>query len=553
MMNPTATGGQLLLKCLQSLGAKLCFGVPGESYLAVLDALHDAQGELDFIGCRHEGGAAFMAESYAKLTGNPGVCLVTRGPGATNASIGIHTAMQNSSPLVLLIGQVGTGMRGREAFQEIDYRAYFGCIAKWVVEIDDAKRIPELLARAWSTALSGRPGPVVVSLPENMLTENTQQKPCRPIVVAEPAPGHDDIVALADKLHGAQKPLLLIGGGRWKSDGLRLLKNFAEQHALPVATVFRFHDLFDNYSDSYVGDAGVGMSLSLKQMLTDADVILAVGVRMGEMTTAEYTLLNVPNPACTLIHVHPSADELGKIYAPDLPIQAGPNQLFTSLQTVALNSQPWKQWTQTARQAYLDGFAATVQPGAVDMFQVINHVQERLPPDAIITHGAGNFTAWPDRFMKYGADQRLLAPQSGAMGYGLPAAIVAKIVHSDKTVLCFAGDGDLQMNIQELGTAMQVDARPIVLILNNSTYGTIRMHQERHYPGRVIGTDIVNPDFVTLAGAYGFHSERVISTDEFIGAFERALASPAGAVIELVIPAEASTPTLTLSQIRDDS
>jgi acetolactate synthase-1/2/3 large subunit len=550
MMNSTATGGQLLVKCLQSLGAQLCFGVPGESYLAVLDALHDAQGELEFIGCRNEGGAAFMAESYGKLTGNPGVCLVTRGPGATNASIGIHTAMQNSSPLLLLIGQVGTNMRGREVFQEIDYRAYFGSIAKWVVEIDDAERIPELLARAWSTALSGRPGPVVVSLPENMLIAITGQKPCRPIVVPEPAPSHDDIVALTDKLRGAQRPLLLVGGGRWKSAGQRLLKEFAERHTLPVASVFRFHDLLDNYSDSYVGDAGVGMSSALKLMLAEADVILAVGVRMGEMTTAEYTLLEVPNPACTLIHVHPSAEELGKIYAPDLPIQAGPNQLFISLKTVAIDTQPWKKWTQLARQAYLDGFAALVQPGAVDMFSVINHLQECLPSDAIITHGAGNFTAWPDRFMKYGADQRLLAPQSGAMGYGLPAAIAAKKVHPDKTVLCFAGDGDIQMNVQELGTAMQVGARPIILILNNSTYGTIRMHQERHYPHRVIGTDIVNPDFVTLARAYGFHAERVVSTDEFVGAFERAMASPAGAVIELVIPAEASTPTLTLKQIQ---
>lgn len=552
MTHTPISGGHLLVRCLQSLGARVCFGVPGESYLDVLDALHDSSGELDFKLCRNEGGAAFMAESYGKLTGIPGLCLVTRGPGATNASIGVHTALQNSSPMILLIGQVGTGLLGREAFQEIDYVSFFGSVAKLAIQIDRVDRIPELIARAWSTALSGRPGPVVVSLPEDMLVSSSTSQPCKPVSIPEAAPRQSDIDELTSLLNSAARPLIIVGGGSWSSEAKRALQLFAEHNCLPVLSAFRFNDLIDNYSDCYIGNAGVGMAASIKKTVADADVIVAIGARLGEMTTAEYSLLQVPQPSTRLVHAHASDKELGKIYTADLAIHSGPNQMAFALQSVQLDCR-WQSWTHSARQAYLDGFRLPVQPGPVDMVAVTASIQQRLPDDVIVTNGAGNFTVWPNKFLKYGPDQRLLAPQSGAMGYGLPAAIAAKIVAPEKVVICFAGDGDFQMNCQELGTAMQCDARPIVLLLNNGTYGTIRMHQERHYPGRISATDLVNPDFVALARSYGFHAETVNETSNFEAAFDRALASRRGALIELIISAEAITPYETLSQIRDSA
>ncbi len=490
-----------------------------------------------------------MAEAYGKLTGQPGICMVTRGPGATNASIGVHTAMQNSTPMILFVGQVGTDVRGREVFQEIDYQAYFGSIAKWVVEIDEVDRIPELMSRAWTTALSGRPGPVVVALPENMLTSQTDVKPCKAVRISEPAPSTADIAELASNIKSAKKPLVLIGGGGWNAEGCIAIKHFAENNDLPVAVAFRFHSLFDNHSDSYIGEAGVGMAPALQAIIRVADLILAIGIRFGEMTTAAYTLLNVPHCQATLIHAHASDRELGKIYAADLSIHAGPNQLAAALKDLNIPGER-QQWRDRTRQTYLDGFDAPVQPGNVDMVEISRYLRETLPDDAIVTNGAGNFTTWPNKFLQFGADQRLLAPQSGAMGYGLPAAIAAKLVEPDTTVLCFAGDGDFQMNCQELGTAMQANARPIVLVLNNGTYGTIRMHQEKHYPNRVSATDLVNPDFVTLAKAYGLHAETVNETEAFAAAFTRALNSETGALLELIISKEGITPRQTLSQIR---
>ncbi|MFK7893249.1 MAG: thiamine pyrophosphate-dependent enzyme [Granulosicoccus sp.] len=550
MSGKNNTGGHLLVQCLRSLGVTRGFGVPGESYLDVLDALHDNKEFIQFTLCRNEGGAAFMAEAYGKLTGSPGICLVTRGPGATNASIGVHTAMQNSTPMLLFIGQVGSTMRGREAFQEIDYHAFFGSIAKLVVEIGDVDRIPELVSRAWSRALSGRPGPVVIALPDDMLTRRSSTQPCRPVRIPEPAPGHAEIEALSARLLTAEKPLILVGGGAWNTQGSHAITHFAERHGLPIASAFRFNDLIDNHSESYVGDAGVGMRASLKAAIAESDLILAIGIRFGEMTTAEYTLLNVPNPACTLIHSHPSDAELGKIYSADIPIHAGSNQMSLALDKISLGEKHWGCRTRELRQAYLDSFALGEQDSPVDMVSVIRTVQDHLPENAIVTNGAGNFAAWPNRFLKYGAAQRLLAPQSGAMGYGLAAAVAAKVVAPDRTVLCFAGDGDFQMNLQEMGTAMQADARPVVLILNNGSYGTIRMHQERDYPDRVFGTDLHNPDFVKLAQAYGFHAERVERTDQFADAFHRAITAGNGAVLELMVSTDASTPTQTLSQIR---
>lgn len=552
MNNKDISGGHLLVQSLQALGARKCFGVPGESYLDVLDALHDTQGELDFVLCRNEGGAAFMAEAYGKLTGQPGICMVTRGPGATNASIGVHTAMQNSTPMILFVGQVGTDQRGRELFQEIDYQAFYGSVAKWVVEIDDVERIPELLSRAWSTALSGRPGPVVIALPENMLTSTTQVAPCRPVRIAQPAPSAQNLKDAATLLNQAKKPLVIIGGGGWNAEGRADIQAFCESNDLPVTVAFRFHDLIDHHSACFIGEAGVGMSPALQSVIKAADVILAIGVRFGEMTTGAYTLLDVPYPKATLIHVHPSDRELGKVYASNLPIQASPNTMAASLKALVLSGD-WKAWQQRCRKPYLESFDAPEQPGLVDMAAIMKHLRGCLPDDAIITNGAGNFATWPNRFFQFGPKHRLLAPQSGAMGYGVPAAIAAKIVEPNRTVLCFAGDGDFQMNCQELGTAMQANAQPVILILNNGTYGTIRMHQERHYPERVSGTDLHNPDFVALAKSYGFHAERVSATSEFEAAFTRALASKTGAVLELMIATEALTPRQTLSQIRQQS
>lgn len=543
------SGGQLLVECLLALGATKAFGVPGESYLAVLDALHDTRGRLDFVLCRHEGGAAFMAAAWGKLTGAPGICMATRGPGATNAAIGVHTAMQDSAPMILFVGQVGTDMRGREAFQEIDYPAMFGSVAKWTVEIDDADRIPEILSRAWITATAGRPGPVVIALPEDMLASLTDAAPLTvPARVAEPAPAADTMAEVRAMLSGARRPLILAGGCNWTTEGRTALGSFAEASDIPVVVALRFQDCFDNFSPVYAGEAGVGMPPHVRGLIRDADVILAINVRFGEMTTDGYTLLDVPVPASALIHVHASDREIGKVYQPALGVVAGPNAFAAALSPVAGG---WGDWRAKARAAWEDGFDAPAQPSPVDMVAATAHLRDVLPPDAILTHGAGNFAVWPDKFFRFGPRARLLAPQSGAMGYGLPAAIAARLAHPGRTVVCFAGDGDFQMTGQELATAAQARAQPVVLVLNNGIYGTIRAHQERHYPGRVSGTTMENPDFVMLARAYGFHAERVERTADFPSALARALASPTGALLDLWIAAEALTPRQTLSQMRD--
>ncbi|MDP8250760.1 thiamine pyrophosphate-dependent enzyme [Pseudochrobactrum saccharolyticum] len=541
-------GGQLLVESLIALGAHKSFGVPGESYLAVLDALHDTKGKLDYILCRNEGGAAFMAAAYGKLTNTPGICFVTRGPGATNASIGVHTAMQDSAPMLLFIGQVGTDMTGREAFQEIDYRAMFGTVAKWAVQIDQVERIPEILARAWTVATTGRPGSVVIALPEDMLTSLTDKAPLTaPAKIASPAPQTETMATAQQMLKAAKKPVILMGGTNWTETGRAALQSFAEQSDIPVVAAFRYQDQFDNFSSAFIGEAGVGMLPHVKALIRDADLILAINVRFGEMTTDGYTLLNVPVPQQKLIHVHPSDAEIGKIYVPDLGVHACPSSFAQSLQPV---SGAWADWRKAARDAYLASFDAPAQPSPVDMVAVMTYLRDRLPEDVILTNGAGNFTVWPNKFAKFGTKARLLAPQSGAMGYGVPAAIAAKVAKPERMVICFAGDGDFQMNCQELGSAMQAGAQPIILILNNGIYGTIRAHQEKHYPARVSGTTMENPDFVTLAKSYRFHAERVETTADFAAAFERAAASKTGAVLELNISPEALTPRQTLSQMR---
>jgi acetolactate synthase-1/2/3 large subunit len=541
-------GGQILVQSLLGLGATKAFGVPGESYLAVLDALHDTAGRLDYVLCRQEGGAAFMAAAWGKLTGNPGICMVTRGPGATNAAIGVHTAMQDSAPMILFVGQVGTDMRGREAFQELDYRAVFGSMAKWVVEVDRVERIPELLSRAWTVALSGRPGPVVVALPEDMLTSLSDVAPLTsPVRIAEPAPEADALAKALALLTAAKRPLLMLGGCNWTTTGRTALQAFAEASDMPTLAAFRYQDQFDNHSPVYAGEAGVGMPPHVKRLIREADVILALNLRFGEMTTDGYTLLDVPTPKQALIHVHASDAELGKIYRPAIGLQAGPNAFAAALSPVA---GPWSEWRETARADYLASLELGPLPSPVDMGICTAHLRDVLPADAIVTNGAGNFAVWPNKFLQYGPGSRLLAPQSGAMGYGVPAAIAAKVAHPDRLVVCFAGDGDFQMTSQELATAKQANAQPVILILNNGIYGTIRAHQEREFPARVSGTDMVNPDFVALAQAYGFHAERVETTDDFPAAFARAIASPSGAVLDLAIAAEALTPRASLSAIR---
>lgn len=545
----TRTGGALVVDCLMALGATKAFGIPGESYLAVLDALHDTRGRLDFVLCRHEGGAAFMASAWGKLTGKPGICLVTRGPGVTNAAIGIHTAMQDSAPMLVLVGQVGTDMIGREAFQEIDYPAVFGSMAKWAVQIDRADRIPEILARAWKTAVTGRPGPVVIALPEDMLTSQTDTPPLTgPAEIAEPAPLPAALDKALTMLAGARRPLILTGGCTWTAQGKAALQRFAEASDIPVLAAFRFQDCVDNTSPVYAGEAGVGMPTHVRRLIAECDLLLAVNVRFGEMTTDAYTLLRVPQPEQVLIHVHASDAEIGKIYQPQLGIQAGPNAFADALRPV---TGPWADWRRAARAGFLASMQAPAQPSPVDMVAVMDHLRATLPEDAILTNGAGNFAVWPNKFFAFGPKARLLAPQSGAMGYGLPAAIAAKVAHPRRTVVCFAGDGDFQMTCAELATAAQAGAQPIVLVLNNGIYGTIRAHQERNYPARVSGTTMQNPDFVMLARAYGFHAERVGATGDFAAAFGRAMQSRTGALLDLDISPEALTPRQTLTQMRE--
>ena len=542
-------GGQLLVDCLQTLGARHGFGVPGESYLAVLDGLHDAKGAFDFVLCRNEGGAGFMSAAYGKLTGTPGLCFVTRGPGATNASIGVHTAMQDSAPMILFVGQIDTRTREREVFQEVDYRAMFGPIAKWVTEIEHVERIPELVARAWATAVSGRPGPVVVALPENVLGAETDLAPItRPLVIPEPHASGASITNVREALSTSERPVILIGGCGWSDAGSDALARFAGESNIPVIAAFRYQDRYDNNLPSYAGEAGVGMLPQVRETLAESDTILAVGVRFGEMTTDNYTLFDLPEMRQRLIHVHRSSGEIGKIYRPDIAIQSGSNAFAMALAETPVPHDP--AWMAGARARYEASFDLPQQPGPVDMAAITRMVQDRMDNDAILTNGAGNFSIWNNKYIRYGASQRLLAPQSGAMGYGLPAAIAAKVMHPDRQVICFAGDGDFQMNCPELGTAMQAGAAPVVLIVNNGSYGTIRMHQEKHFPRRVSGTELRNPDFSVLAQSYGFHGEKVEKTDDFAAAFERALASPTGAVLDIVTGSEPLTPRATLTQIR---
>ena len=540
-------GGKLLVDCLEVLGATRGYGVPGESYLTVLDGMY--QSGMTFVNCRNEGGAGFMAAAHGKLTGEPGLCFVTRGPGATNASIGVHTAMQDSAPMILFVGQIDTKTRDREMFQEVNYRAFFGDMAKWVTEIEDVERIPEIVSRAWATALSGRPGPVVVALPEDVVSAETETEPfssgpALPVPTAPP----DVLEGIRAAINLSKRPVILAGGGGWTDEGRRALEGFAQQANIPVVAAFRYQDVFDNNVPTYAGEAGVGILPGVRETLAKSDLILAINIRFGEMTTDNHSIFDLPEMRQTLIHSHASARELGKIYQPDIAVQSCPNRFAMALEDQVI-SGGWAKWTAEARGRYEAGFDLPELPGPVRMADVMAYLRGRLEDDAILTNGAGNFSIWNNKYFRYGRDQRLLAPQSGAMGYGVPAAVMAKGLFPERQVVCFAGDGDFQMNGQELATAMQMGVGPVVLILNNGTYGTIRMHQERHFPNRVSGTDLENPDFVALARAYGMLGEKIERTEDFAPAFERALSHRAGAVLEITIATEALAPRLTVADL----
>jgi acetolactate synthase-1/2/3 large subunit len=557
----TRTGGQILVDALQTHGTDTIFGVPGESYLAVLDALHDAP--IRFITNRQEGGAAFMAEAYGKLTGRPGICFVTRGPGATNASIGVHTAFQDSTPMILFIGQVGNDFVEREAFQEIDYRRMFGQMAKWVAQIDRADRVAEYVARAFQVATSGRPGPVVLALPEDMLVTNATVADARPYQPAQASPSADQITQLRAMLASAARPIVLLGGAGWNADACEDIRRFAERNRLPVACAFRFQDLLDNRHEHYVGDVGIGINPKLAARIKESDLILAIGPRLGEMTTGGYTLLEAPRPRQTLVHVHSGAEELGRVYQADLMINSGMPQIAAALADMApVAATAWENTVAAARAelatwqeeppVFKDGTAR------MNLWQVVRTLQAELPADTILTNGAGNFASWAHRFWRYGGFRTQLAPTSGAMGYGVPAGIAARIVEQShgqpRTVLTFAGDGDFLMNGQELATAVQYEAGVLFIVFNNSTFGTIRMHQEREYPARVSGTNLQNPDFAALARAYGAYGETVETTKEFAAALKRAqdhiATSRLPALIELRYEANLITPNATLDSIR---
>jgi len=551
--------GHALVEALIAQGVHTCFGVPGESFLAVLDGFHEYRDAIRFIACRQEGGAAFMAEAQGKLTGRPGICFVTRGPGATNASIGVHTAFQDSTPMILFVGQVASDQRDREAFQEIDYRQMFGPgtlgLAKWVGEVHSADRLPEYLARAFHTALQGRPGPVVLVLPEDMLTTLTHAPVLPRVVPAQAWPAPGALRDLRSLMLAAERPFLMAGGPGWDAEACKALQRFAENWQLPVGCGFRFQDTFDNQHPLYAGDVGIGINPKLTERVRQADLVIALGLRLGEMTTAGYTLLKPPRPAQKLVHIHPGPEELGRVYAADLMLQASMSAAAKALE--ALTAPPLLTWAGQAEQAHADYLGNLVAPAVapLDMAVVVKTLQASLPADTVFTNGAGNYSGWLHRYCRYPGLQHhgrtQLAPTSGAMGYGFPAAVAAALLFPQRTVLNIAGDGDFLMTGQELATATGYGARKLLcVVVDNGTYGTIRMHQEREYPGRVSGSDLFNPDFAALARAYGWHAEFCDRTEDFAPALARALAAGRPALIHLKLDSDVITSRGTLSAIR---
>jgi acetolactate synthase I/II/III large subunit len=552
-MTSARHGGRILVDQLRIHGVDHAFCVPGESYLPVLDALYEYRNAIRLITCRHEGGAANMAEAYGKLTGNPGICLVTRGPGATNASIGVHTAFQDSTPMILFIGQVGNDFVEREAFQEIDYRRMFGQMAKWVAQIDRAERIPEYIARAFQVATSGRMGPVVLALPEDTLSSVVTVADARAYQHGQaigPAPQTQALARVSELLSNAERPFVIAGGSGWSTAACANLQRFVETQNLAIGCAFRFQDVFDNAHPNYAGDVGIGINPKLAERIRNADVLLVIGPRLGEMTTSGYSIIEAPIPKQTLIHVHAGAEELGRVYQADVMINATVSSFAgaiaamprvtranTNASDANADYRAWQQRKET--------------PGHVQMWDVMQHLEAVLPADAILTNGAGNYATWVHRFHRYRGFRTQLAPTSGAMGYGVPAAIAAKALYPQRTVVAFAGDGCFLMTGQELATAVQEKLNVIFIVVNNNMYGTIRMHQEREFPAHVHGTALVNPDFAAYARAFGAHGELVEATADFAVAFERAQQANKPALIEIRIDPEAISPNITLQAIRD--
>ena len=569
VVKPTQMGGHLLVECLIAQGVTHAFGVPGESYLAVLDGFHKYQDQIQFVTCRQEGGAAFMADAQGRLTGRPGVCFVTRGPGATNASIGVHTAFQDSTPMVLFVGDVASDTRDREAFQEVDFCAFFGPstkgMAKRVERIDDAKRIPEYVARAFATAMNGRPGPVVLVLPEDMLTHEVASRPLPKLEPVEAWSDPGSLRQLREMLLSAQKPFVIAGGGAWTTQSAQALQRFAENWQLPVGNAFRFQDTFDNFHPLYAGDVGIGINPKLAQRIKESDLIIAIGPRLGEMTTSGYTLLEVPKPKQKLVHIHASAEELNRVYHADLAICATMNAAARSLEVLtAPPNVPWTDWAQQANADYvantqaqaLAGLPTDSANGLVNMPEVVAALQRHLPADAVLTNGAGNFASWIHRYYKHHGLSKgyktQLAPTVGAMGYGVPAGVAASVL-TGRVAFTIAGDGDFLMNGQELATATQHGAKSIVVLLNNGMYGTIRMHQERDFPTHNMGSNLNNPHFADLAKAYGYEGIRISKTEEFEPALIAALARNQGTLIEIMLDPEVITTRGTLSAITQNA
>jgi acetolactate synthase-1/2/3 large subunit len=558
---PSQLAGHLIVECLVAQGVSHVFGVPGESFLAVLDGSHQYREQIRFVINRQEGGACFMAEAHGKLTGRPGVCFVTRGPGATNASIGVHTAFQDSTPMVLFVGDVASDQRDREAFQEVDYGSFFGPstkgMAKRVERIDDPNRIPEYVARAFATAMNGRPGPVVLVLPEDMLTQSTAARPMAKVEAVESWSDPGALRQLRELLLKSSKPLVIAGGGGWTPQSAQALQRFAENWKLPVGNAFRFQDTFDNHHPLYAGDVGIGINPKLAARVRESDLILAIGPRLGEMTTSGYTLLTPPKAKQKLVHIHASAEELNRVYQADLAINATMNAAARSLEVLTAPAEvPWQAWTEAVHADYEANLVPQQLPGEIDMPAIVGVLAKHLPADAVLTNGAGNFASWVHRYFKHHGLTKgfktQLAPTVGAMGYGVPAGIAANIV-SGRTAFTIAGDGDFLMNGQELATATQAGAKSIIVLLNNGMYGTIRMHQEREYPRHVHGTELRNPDFAALARAYGYAGVRITKTAEFEPELLAALARPEGTLIEVMLDPEVISTRGTLSAITESA
>ncbi|TCL08808.1 acetolactate synthase large subunit [Shimia isoporae] len=544
-------GGRILADQLAILGIEKVFCVPGESYLGLLDGLYDHADKIDVVTCRHEGGAANMADAYGKLTGKPAVCAVTRGPGATNASNGVHTAFQDSTPMIVLIGQVATSMMDREAFQEIDYRRMFGEMAKWVAQIDDISRIPEYISRAWHVALSGRPGPVVLALPEDTLSAVATVPDARPAHVGYAAPAAEDMAQLEKLIAQAMKPMLVVGGPGWSARSAELTAQVAEKFDLPVATTFRCQDYVDNGHPNYAGVIGIAALPSLLQSVgEEADLLITVGTRFGEMTTQGYELIDSPVPQMKFVHVHPGPEQLGHVYAPDVSIVSSAENFLSAMLELSSPDVDRSDWTGGFHARYQAFRTPTEVPGDLNMGHVIRHTSDTLPADTVFTNGAGNYAVWLHRFHAHRTYRTQLAPTSGSMGYGVPAAVAAKLEKPESTVVSVAGDGCFLMTAQEMATAKKYDLPIIYLVVNNGMYGTIRMHQERHHPGRVISTELVNPDFVTYAKSFGIPGEVVTRTEDFPAVLERARTSSSGYLIELQVDPEALTPVQSLSEVR---